>query len=125
MPRKEFTQKTKRLALERSQGLCEASGPYYNRPWDDRCNKVMVKVEYDHFILASEGGENDLDNCRAVCPECHSWKTRRVDTPKAAKAKRIRRELGPEELRKKRKAIPSPANHKWPSRPFASRRKDV
>lgn len=108
----EFSAKTKNAALERSNGLCEASGPFYNRPWDDACSKVMTKVEYDHFILASEGGDASLENCRAVCPECHSWKTRNIDTPKAAKIKRIRRKAGPIELRKTKKPIPS--------RPFPS-----
>lgn len=107
MPRQEFTAKTKKAALERSNGLCEASGPFYNRPWDNACAKVMAKVEYDHFILASEGGDASLDNCRAVCPECHSWKTRHIDTPKAAKIKRIRRKAGPVEDRKVKRKIPS------------------
>lgn len=113
LPRREFTAKTKRLALERSEGLCEASGPFYNRQWDDRCGAKLTKVEYDHFILASEGGDNSLDNCRAVCPSCHSWKTRKIDTPKAAKIKRIARKNGPIELRRKTKPIPS---RQWPKR---------
>ena len=115
MPRQEFTAKTKKAALERSLGLCEASGPFYNRGWDDRCNKVLGKVEYDHFIRAADGGDASLENCRAVCPECHAWKTRKVDTPGAAKSKRIIRRNGPVELRKRKHPIPQPKNASWPT----------
>lgn len=112
--RLEFTKKTKQEALRRSEGKCEASGPFYNRPWDDACNADLAKgVQFDHFILASEGGDNSIDNCRAVCPSCHSWKTRKIDTPKAAKIKRIARKNGPIELRRKTKTIPS---RQWPKR---------
>lgn len=89
--RLEFTKPTKREALLRSEGKCEASGPLYGYPFDFRCNAPLSHgVEYDHFILASEGGDNSLENCRAVCIKCHDWKTRKVDTPKAAKIKRTR-----------------------------------
>lgn len=89
--REEFTKATKRAALERSGGKCEASGPLYGYPFEFRCNAPLSHgVEFDHFILASEGGDASLDNCRAVCPHCHSFKTRKIDTPKAAKIKRVR-----------------------------------
>ena len=114
MPRREFTPKTKKAAWERSKGLCEASGPFYNRPWDDRCNKPMLKAEYDHFIRAADGGDNSLENCRAVCADCHSWKTCNIDTPGAAKAKRIERKHGPKELRKRKQPIPQPKVSQWP-----------
>lgn len=114
MSRLEFRKSTKQEALRRSEGRCEASGPYYNREWDDKCGAdLALGVQFDHFILASEGGDNSLDNCRAVCPSCHSWKTRKIDTPKAAKIKRIARKNGPIELRRKTKPLPS---RQWPKR---------
>jgi 5-methylcytosine-specific restriction endonuclease McrA len=116
--RKEFTKATKKKAWDRSAGFCEGSGPFYNRGWDDRCNKVLTKVEYDHFIRAADGGDNSLDNCRAVCVDCHAWKTRKIDTPGAAKAKRIIRANGPLEQRRKKIKIPAPAKTVWPKRKF-------
>jgi len=91
MSRIEFSKPTKRAALERSGGKCEASGPFYGYPFEFRCNAPLSHgVEFDHFILASEGGDASLENCRAVCTKCHAWKTRKIDTPKAAKIKRTR-----------------------------------
>lgn len=106
--RLEFSSKTKKAARMRSGGFCEASGPFYNRAFDDRCSKPLLRVEYDHFIRAADGGDASLENCRAVCPECHSWKTRNVDTPGAAKAKRLDWKYGrTERKRKPRKPIQS------------------
>lgn len=88
--RKEFTKKTKRQAYERSKGLCEAIGKLYG--WDSgkRCNADLTKgVEYDHVLRASDGGDNDLDNCLAVCVACHAHKTTKFDVPQAAKTKRM------------------------------------
>ena len=121
----EFTAKTKKAAKTRSGGFCEASGPFYNRAFDSRCSRPLERVEYDHFIRAADGGDASLDNCRAVCPECHSWKTRHIDTPGAAKTKRIIRKAGPVEYRRKPKvklkgrSFSKPTvKPKWPSRPF-------
>lgn len=120
MARLEFTRKTKREALFRAKGQCEASGPFYNRAWDDPCRKNLgLGVQFDHFILASEGGDNSLDNCRAVCPSCHSWKTRNIDTPKAAKIKRIRRNLDPETRKKSKKPIVSRGFDKMRKKKFS------
>lgn len=90
MPRKEFTKKTKRLALERSSGKCEAVGVLYGLDSGKRCNGDLGKgVEFDHVLRASDGGDNDLENCLAVCKQCHAHKTRTFDTPQAAKTKRM------------------------------------
>jgi len=91
MSRLEFTKQVKREALTRSDKKCEASGELYGYRNGQRCYAPLAYgVAFDHFILASEGGDNSLDNCRAVCIKCHSWKTRNIDTPKAAKIKRQR-----------------------------------
>lgn len=127
MSRLEFSKSTRKAALVRSGGVCEAMGAVYGLEPGERCmTSLAYGVEYDHYPKSAlDEDSNGLDNCVACCPAHHKHKTRTYDIPMQAKGRRIRRELGPEELRKKRKAIPSPANHKWPSRKFASRRKDV
>lgn len=105
--RHEFSKKTKREALSRSEQKCEASSALYGFPLggsnENRCNSPLAKgVQFDHFILASEGGAASLENCRAVCLKCHSWKTRNIDTPKAAKIKRVRdKHLGIKRVKQK------------------------
>lgn len=109
MTRGHFSKPVKREALKRSGQKCEASGPLYNLAFDQRCCAPLAKgVEFDHFILASEGGEDTLENCRAVCIPCHNWKTANVDTPKAAKIKRVRdKHLGIKNIKRK-----------WPTKSF-------
>lgn len=125
--RYEFPKSVKQAALRRSGGICEAIGVVYGLPEGVRCTASLAEgFEADHYPKSAlDEDSNGLDNCVACCPAHHKFKTRNYDIPMQAKGRRIRRELGPEELRKKRKSIPSPANHKWPSRKFASRRKDV
>jgi 5-methylcytosine-specific restriction protein A len=125
--RLEFSKATRKAALIRSGGICEAMGAVYGLEPGERCTASLAYgVEYDHYPKSAlDEDSNGLDNCVACCPAHHKHKTRTYDIPMQAKGRRIRRALGPEELRKKRKAIPSPAHHKWPSRKFESRRKDV
>lgn len=120
-----FGNKVRRAALERAAGRCEASGPFYNRPFDDRCTIALVPkgYQFDHFFRWADGGESTLENCRVVCLACHDWKTRNIDTPWAAKSKRIGRQDGPVELRRKPRVTirsrPSVwAKRKMQSRPF-------
>lgn len=92
--RREFTKETKRLALKRSKGKCEASSPMYGIT-DGRCNAPLgYGVEFDHILLAANGGDNSLENCAAVCKRCHSHKTRTHDIPMAAKTVRMQDKLG-------------------------------
>ncbi len=87
--RANFTKKTKRESLTRSGGLCEAEGNFYGLMENRRCNAPLAHgVEFDHFDQDANSKDNSLANCRAVCPKCHDWKTRNVDTPKAAKTVR-------------------------------------
>jgi 5-methylcytosine-specific restriction protein A len=89
MTRTEFSKATKRAALERSGQICEARGKLYSLHPGERCGKHLSwGVEFDHVIACSNGGDNSLDNCLAICPACHGWKTRNLDTPRAAKIKR-------------------------------------
>lgn len=88
--RSEFGTKVRREARARSGGFCEAQGMVYGLPPGQRCNVPLVKVEFDHYpVRAADGGEATLENCVAVCPTCHRWKTTHFDTPQAAKGKRI------------------------------------
>ena len=91
MKRREFSKETKRQALHRSGGLCEAMGKVYGFEPGKRCLAPLAYgVEFDHYpIRAADGGSNELSNCVAVCKKCHRWKTAKIDIPQSAKGKRI------------------------------------
>lgn len=85
--RNEFKRQTKRDALKRSGGKCEAVGPMYGI--EGRCSAPLgYGVEFDHVILDANSKDNSLENCAAVCIKCHKFKTRHYDTPLAAKTVR-------------------------------------
>ena len=89
--RSEFSKPTKRDALKRAKGLCEAKGSIYGFKGGQRCNAPLsYGVEFDHYpIRAVDGGGNGLENCVAVCIRCHRWKTHKIDLPQIAKSKRV------------------------------------
>lgn len=77
MSRTEFSRKTKQEALQRSGYRCEASGPRYGFNEGQRCNcDLSLGVQFDHNVPDQLGGDNSLDNCMAVCVQCHKFKTR-------------------------------------------------
>lgn len=87
--RRNFTRPTKREALRRSGLLCEAVGAMYGLRAAQRCNAPLsYGVEFDHVILDANSKDNSLENCAAVCKQCHKYKTRHHDTPLAAKTQR-------------------------------------
>lgn len=87
--RNEFGSKTRKEALKRSGLICEATGSWYGLPDGQRCDRNLgAGVQYDHLILDANSKDNSLENCRAVCPKCHAWKTANRDTPTAAKTVR-------------------------------------
>lgn len=89
MPRREFTKATKREALKRSGGLCEAVGEWYGLREGQRCNAPLsYGVEFDHIDLDANSKDNSLGNCAAVCIDCHRVKTFGHDIPVAAKTRR-------------------------------------
>jgi len=89
MPRREFTKATRRAALARSGGLCEAVGAWYGHEPGHRCNAPLsAGVQFDHIDLDANSKDNSLENCAAVCIPCHAFKTAKIDTPKAAKTLR-------------------------------------
>jgi hypothetical protein len=89
--RSEFSKPTKREALKRSGGFCEAIGKAYGLPSGVRCNAPLSHgVEFDHYpVPATERDSNGLDNCVACCKTCHGFKTRTLDIPIQAKTKRV------------------------------------
>lgn len=109
--RREFTTKTRKAALLRSGKRCEAVGPWYGLPDGQRCPAdLSLGVEYDHLILDANSKDNSLENCRAVCPKCHAWKTANRDTPTAAKT-----------VRQQFMGMKTKAKQKIPQRPKATK----
>lgn len=55
------------------------------------CGAKIVKGEWqcDHVTRWSDGGRTELRNLQTLCLPCHAVKTRTVDTPGAAKTKRM------------------------------------
>jgi 5-methylcytosine-specific restriction protein A len=116
MSRREFPKDVRRAAYARANGHCEATGGTYGLNKGERCNMPLDRgVEYDHAIADSIGGEPTLDNCVVACSRCHSFKTRYIDIPKAAKTLR---------QQDKHNGIRGP-KHKWPSRPFGWQKGNV
>lgn len=107
--RREFTKATRREALTRSGGLCEATGPWYGHEPGHRCNaNLAYGIAFDHIDLDANSKDNSLSNCAAVCIRCHGYKTAKRDIPLAAKTLRQRdKHLG---IRKPK--------HNWPKRTF-------
>lgn len=89
--RHEFSKPTKREALKRSGGFCEAVGKAYGLPSGHRCNAPLSHgVEFDHYpVPATERDSDGLENCVACCKTCHAHKTRTLDIPIQAKTKRV------------------------------------
>lgn len=114
--RREFDSKTRKAALKRSMGRCEASGFLYGIPSVAVCGSPFstAGLHFDHVIADSNGGEPTLENCLAVCEKCHRYKSDKFDTPRAAKIKRqIAKHIGSTKPR-----------HTWPSRPMNAPRID-
>lgn len=115
--RKEFSAKTRKSALARSGKRCEAVGAWYGLPAGERCiNDLAYGVEYDHVILDANSKDSSLENCAAVCPKCHAWKTQNRDTPTAAKT--VRQSLMGMKTRPKAKIPtaakpPKTSRHDW------------
>jgi 5-methylcytosine-specific restriction protein A len=88
--RYEFSKEVKRHALARSEGRCEGLGVAYGLDPGQRCNAVLLRKEYDHYPLPATMEDSDtLENCVVCCPACHKHKTRTLDIPVQAKAKRV------------------------------------
>ncbi len=98
--RREFTRAIRAAAFARAEGKCQECG-----------HKLMPGfTHFDHIIADSIGGEPTLDNCQVLCRVHHDIKTRTLDTPRAAKVKRIR---------DKHFGIVKP-KRPWPKRPMSN-----
>jgi hypothetical protein len=107
-----FSKQVKRAALERSGGKCEAKGELYGLPAQIMCGASLAYgVEFDHYILWANSRDSSLDNCLAVCPSCHRFKTANHDTPKAAKTVRQRDKHSG--IRTTRNPLPGSKASKW------------
>ena len=88
--RQEFPKPVKREALRRSGFECEAVGPMYGWPQGKKCSASLTHgVHFDHVNPDGNGGKPTLENCAAVCPACHGYKTK-DDVARIAKMKRQR-----------------------------------
>ncbi len=114
MPRN-FSIKVKREALYRANSRCEATGGLYGLPDGVRCESNLgYGVEFDHYILWANSRDSSLDNCLAVCPRCHKFKTAKHDTPKAAKTVRQRDKHSG--IRSARAVMPGSKRSRWKKR---------
>lgn len=103
MSRHEFSAATRRAALERAGGRCEAVGALYGLPEGERCGNSIAnrRVVIDHELPDWLGGTNDLSNARAICARCDRWKTQR-DRRAIDKAKRVRAKAHGQRLPKRK-----------------------
>lgn len=90
MSRNEFNAATKRQARDRSGGRCEAVGEWYGLSAGIRC--INKATEFDHDRTDKECRDlgvisTALDNCVALCRQCHAFKTKR-DVRRIRKANR-------------------------------------
>ena len=95
LTRKNFTKETKRLAYERSNGICEchllakAGIPGFSI---EGCGVKLRSghINYEHINPDGLDGGNDLDNAATLSRNCWRKKTNEYDLPTIAKANRRR-----------------------------------
>ena len=59
--RKPIPKKIQKIKTQESNGTCEICG----------CN-IFPILEFHHIKMLCEGGNNDYDNIKLICPNCHS-----------------------------------------------------
>jgi len=64
IPRRRFPKWTKLAALSNQNNLCRFCYTYLEFP------------EFDH--IDNDRSNNSHENCQALCPNCHAWKTRKI-----------------------------------------------
>ena len=65
LPRMGWTSSQHREVLARQDGKCA------------KCGEYSTTFQYDH--MDNNRNNNDLDNCQALCPNCHDVKSRGLD----------------------------------------------
>jgi 5-methylcytosine-specific restriction endonuclease McrA len=122
--RREFSSKTRKAALKRSNMRCEAVGEWYGLGPGQRCHAGLAQgIEYDHIILDANSHDNSLENCAAVCIRCHRYKTAHHDTPTAAKT--VAQSLMGMKTRVKAKIASPPRAEKPPPKQHANPRRSL
>lgn len=101
--RREFSQRVRLQAWDRSGGHCEQCG-----------RKLMPgRYRYDHRIPDELGGEPTLENCQLLCEFCDTAKTRR-DQADIAKVRHVRaRQVG---AHVSQRPMPGSRNSPWKRR---------
>ena len=61
---RQFTDKMKREAYERQNGICSLCGKWFN----------LEEMEADHIKPWHEGGKTIAENCQMLCKECNRRK---------------------------------------------------
>lgn len=124
--RREFSPKTRRLADERSGGICERHR--INRfGCDVRFDDNNVS-EYHHIVDARHGGDNGLDNCARLCRRCHAIETKRQSRMRAQEVRFAKERRG--DRKRKRVGPPLRSRGFWkdgpkrkiPSRPLGRKK---
>ena len=82
MRRKRLSPKAKASILERQAGLCAI------------CARPGQRWEFDHEIQLAIGGEDAVENLRALCRACHAEKTAKDATIRAKVKRLIRTQSG-------------------------------
>jgi hypothetical protein len=100
--RREFTPKTKRLALERANGMCECG---CGKPLDD-------STEYHHIVSSWSDGDNSLKNCAALRPDCHRSWTEKFDKPGFNKHRRLVAKMA-NSIRRRSRPLPGTKASGW------------
>jgi len=61
--RKDFSKSTKEPTMKKQKNRC------------NDCGKKSKHLDFDH--IDGNSSNNSLDNCQALCPNCHAKKTRK------------------------------------------------
>lgn len=88
--RANFTKETKRLAFERSGGICECH--LIPHVFKVACGLKLSpgNTFYEHIDPDAISGRNDLANCATLTKTCWKIKTADYDLPAIAKSNRTR-----------------------------------
>lgn len=90
--RLEFSTKTKRLAYERSGGVCECHRVWQLPTSGKGCGRALSHGDtfYEHIDPDALQGRNDLDNCAVLVKTCWKRKTKTYDVPAITKERHLR-----------------------------------
>lgn len=73
--RKSFSDKFKKQIIERDKSHCQICGRFIDtNPLKDERNdfgKIKIRYHFDHIIPFAQGGSDDMENLRLVCPPCN------------------------------------------------------